>query len=53
VTTKETDALDRNAEEAALRDVWYTRVLVEQGRRIPIKFDLSTNASARPSSSHS
>jgi hypothetical protein len=46
VTTKETGTVDRNADEAALRDVWYARVLVEQGRRIPIKVDLSNSATA-------
>jgi hypothetical protein len=47
VTTKETDTVDLNADETALRDVWYARVLAEQGRRIPIKVDLSNNATAR------
>ena len=40
MTTKETGTVDRNSNETALRDVWYARVLVEQGRRIPIKVDL-------------
>jgi hypothetical protein len=47
VTTKETGTVDRNADETALRDVWYARVLAEQGRCIPIKVDLSNNATAR------
>lgn len=45
MTTKE---VDRNADETALRDVWYARVLAEQGRGIPIKADLSDRATARP-----
>ena len=47
MTTKETDTVDLNADETALRDVWYARVLAEQGRRIPIKVDLSNSATAR------
>ena len=48
MTTKETGTVDRNSDETALREVWYARVLVEQGRRIPIKVDLSNSATARP-----
>jgi hypothetical protein len=48
VTTKENSTVDRNANETALREVWYARVLVEQGLRIPIKVDLPTSAIARP-----
>ena len=47
MTTKETGTVDRNADETALRDVWYARVLAEQGRCIPIKVDLSNSATAR------
>ena len=47
MTTKENSTVDRNANETALRNVWYTRVLVEQGRLIPIKVDLSNSATAR------
>ena len=48
MTTKETGTVDRNSNETALRDVWYARVLVEQGRRIPIKVDLPTIATEQP-----
>ena len=48
MTTKETGTVDLNADETALRDVWYARVLLEQGRPIPIKVDLSDTATARP-----
>jgi hypothetical protein len=48
VTTKEPSTVDRNANETALREVWYGRVLAEQGRRIPIKVDLSKSATPRP-----
>ena len=48
MTTKENSTVDRNANETALRNVWYARVLVEQGRLIPIKVDLPTSAMARP-----
>ena len=41
MTTKETGTVDQNANETALRNVWYARVLVEQGRRIPIKVELA------------
>ena len=46
MTTKETGTVDRNVDETALRDVWYARVLAEQGRCIPIKADLSNSATA-------
>jgi hypothetical protein len=48
VATKEIGAVDQNAEEIALRDVWYGRVLLDQGRHISIKADLSDSATARP-----
>ena len=48
MATKEIGAVDRNAEETALRDVWYARVLLDQGRDISIKGDLSDSATARP-----
>ena len=41
MTTKELGTVDRNANETALREVWYGRVLAEQGRGIPIKVDLT------------
>jgi len=51
MATKEIGTADRNADETALRDVWYARVLLEQGRPIPIKVDLSDSATARPNRS--
>ena len=48
MATEEIGTADRNAAETALRDVWYARVLLEQGRPIPIKVDLSDTATARP-----
>jgi len=48
MATKEIGTADRNADETALRDVWYARVLLEQGRPIPIKVDLFDSATARP-----
>ena len=50
--TKKIGTVDRNADEAALRDVWYARVLLEQGHRIPIKVDLSDIATAGPNRPH-
>ena len=47
MTTKEPGTVDRNSDETALREVWYARVLVEQGRRIPIKVDLSNSATVK------
>ena len=47
MATKEIGTADRNSDETALRDVWYARVLLEQGRPIPIKVDLSNSATAR------
>ena len=48
MATKEIGTGDRNSDETALRDVWYARVLLEQGHPIPIKVDLSNSATARP-----
>ena len=48
MATKEIGTGDRNSDETALRDVWHARVLLEQGRPIPIKVDLSNSATARP-----
>ena len=48
MTTKKPGIADRNTDETALRDVWYARVLAEQGHRIPIKVDLSNSTTARP-----
>ena len=49
MTPNESATVDRQANENALRDTWYARVLVEQGRRIPGKVELSNSATARPS----
>ena len=35
MTPKEIGTVDRNSDETALRDVWYARVLAEQGYRMP------------------
>ena len=48
MTTKEPGTVDRNANETALREVWYGRVLAEQGRGIPIKVDLANSTTPRP-----
>ena len=48
MATKEIATVDRNSDETALRDVWYARVLAEQGRRVPVKVDLPSSATARP-----
>jgi len=47
VTTKEPGTVDRSGNDTALRDVWYGRVLAEQGR-IPIRVDLPNSATPRP-----
>ena len=47
MTTKGTGTVDQSVDETALRDVWYARVLAEQGRCIPIKVDSSNSATAR------
>ena len=44
MTEKKTSTVDRNVKETALRDVWYARVLAEQGRDIAIKVDLPNSA---------
>jgi hypothetical protein len=48
VATKKIRTVDRNPDESTLRDVWYARVLLERGHRIPIKVDLSDSATAGP-----
>ena len=48
MVTKEIGTVDRSSDETAMRDVWYARVLAEQGHRVPIKVDLPNSATARP-----